>query len=160
MTIPIANIKPWSPLIAVPSDLLTALGLKYLYTPAFNHYAASGHWIQNDEVNLKNDQNPGTWVLLRVLSVTFQWIPTWKGLDDFQKSVCPTLEESSLSIGRDYNSSIYIEVNESFRRPRYLHITIISMFLQINKMCGTFKWCPSIHMEVKNVRIICWNWHF
>ena len=31
----------------------------------------------------------------------FQWIPTWQGLDGFQKSLrpCP-LEESSLSIGR------------------------------------------------------------
>ena len=42
------------------------------------------------------------WVLIREYSgTTFQWIPTWQGLDGFQKylRLC-ALDEVSLSIGR------------------------------------------------------------
>ena len=51
---------------------------------------------------LENDWNPGTWVLIRENSArAIQWVPTWQGLDGFQKSLRPcTLDESSLSIGR------------------------------------------------------------
>ena len=52
--------------------------------------------------SLKIDWNPGTWVLIWEYSArAFQWIPTWHGLDVFQKSLrsC-ALDESSLSIGR------------------------------------------------------------
>ena len=52
--------------------------------------------LQNDAKNLKNDWNPGTWVL-----IFFQRIPTWQGLCGFQKSLLAcALDESSLSIGR------------------------------------------------------------
>ena len=50
----------------------------------------------------KNDWNPDKWVLIWEYSVrAFQWIPTWQGLDGFQKSLhsC-ALDESSLSIER------------------------------------------------------------
>ena len=50
----------------------------------------------------KNYENPGTWVLIWEYSArAFHWIPTWQGLDDFQKSFrpCP-LDTSSLSTGR------------------------------------------------------------
>ena len=52
--------------------------------------------------NLENDWNPGKWVLTWKYSArAFKWIPTWQGLDDFQKSLHPcVLDESSLSIGR------------------------------------------------------------
>ena len=36
--------------------------------------------------NLKNDWNPGTWVLFwSDLARAFQWIPTWQGLKGFQR---------------------------------------------------------------------------
>ena len=39
---------------------------------------------------LKYDWNPGTWVLIWECSVkAIQWIPTWQGLDGFQKSLHP-----------------------------------------------------------------------
>ena len=46
--------------------------------------------------------NPGTWVLFWEYSGrAIQWIPSWQGLDGFQKSLCPcALDESSFSIGR------------------------------------------------------------
>ena len=55
--------------------------------------------------NLKNDWNPDKWVLIwKYLARASKWIPTWQGLDDFQKSLRPcALDESSLSIGRVKN---------------------------------------------------------
>ena len=46
--------------------------------------------------------SPGIWVLIWEYSVrAIQWIPTWHGLDGFQKSLCPcALDEDSLKIGR------------------------------------------------------------
>ena len=57
--------------------------------------------IQNDAKNLKNDWNPGIWVLIWEHSTrAIQWIPTWQGLDGFLKSLCPcAMNKSSLSIG-------------------------------------------------------------
>ena len=51
---------------------------------------------------VKNDWNPGKWVLIWEYSArAFLWVPTWQGLDDFQISVCPdALDKSSLCIGR------------------------------------------------------------
>ena len=51
---------------------------------------------------LKNDWNPGNWVLIWECSArAFQWIPIQHGLDGFQKTFLPcALDESSLSIGR------------------------------------------------------------
>ena len=56
--------------------------------------------IQNDAQNLKNDWNPGIWVLIwEYLARAIQRIPTRQGLDGFQKSLCPcALDERSLSI--------------------------------------------------------------
>ena len=58
--------------------------------------------IQNDAKKLKNEWNPGNGVLIWEYSArAFQWIPTWQGLDGFQKSLHPcALNESSLSIRR------------------------------------------------------------
>ena len=50
----------------------------------------------------KKAENPSKWVLIWEVSVrAIQWIPTWQGLDGFQKSLhhC-ALVKSSLSIGR------------------------------------------------------------
>ena len=51
---------------------------------------------------LKNDWNPKTWVLIwENWARAFQWIPTWQGLDENQKSLHPcALDENRLSIGR------------------------------------------------------------
>ena len=59
---------------------------------------ASRKWCKK----LKNDWNPGKWVLIWEGSGrAVQWIPTWQGLDGFQRSLHPSaLGESSLSIGR------------------------------------------------------------
>ena len=68
-----------------------------------NHYAVVGKIRQHNTKILKNHWNPGKWVFIWEYSVRdFQWIPTWQGLDDLQKSFrsCD-LDESSLSIGRD-----------------------------------------------------------
>ena len=58
--------------------------------------------LQKDVKTLKNDWNPGKWVLIWEYSArAFQWIPRWQGLDGFQKSLHPcALDESSKSIGR------------------------------------------------------------
>ena len=51
---------------------------------------------------LKNDWNPGIWVLIWEFSArAFQWKPTWQGLDGFQETLrlC-ALDESNLSIAR------------------------------------------------------------
>ena len=58
--------------------------------------------IQYNAKILKNRWNPGLWVLIWKYSVAaIQWVPTWQGLDVFQKHLrsC-ALDESSLSIGR------------------------------------------------------------
>ena len=69
----------------------------------FNLYAGGGYlantkWCRNPE----NGWNPGIWVLIWEYSTrAFQWIPTWQGLDGFQKYLGPcALDECSLSIGR------------------------------------------------------------
>ena len=68
--------------------------------------------IQNNAKKLKYDWNPGTWVLIWEYSArAIQWIPTWKGLDGFQKSLCPcVLGKSSLSIGR-VNPTLSLEIS-------------------------------------------------
>ena len=39
---------------------------------------------------LKNDRNPGKWVLIWEFSArAFQWIPAWYGFDGFYTSLCP-----------------------------------------------------------------------
>ena len=44
--------------------------------------------LQNDAKDLKNDWNPGTWVLIWEYSArAIQWIPTRQGLDGFLKNV-------------------------------------------------------------------------
>ena len=50
----------------------------------------------------ENDWNSATWVLIGEYSArAIQWIPTWEGLDGFQKCLCPcALDECSLIIGR------------------------------------------------------------
>ena len=52
--------------------------------------------------NLINDWNPGKWELIWEYSVrAILWIPTWQGLDGFQRYLHPcVLDESSLDIGR------------------------------------------------------------
>ena len=65
-------------------------GLKYL-----NPYAAGGSFCQNKMMQrkLKNDWHTSKWVLIWEHSLrAIQCIPTWQGLDGFQRS--------SLSIGR------------------------------------------------------------
>ena len=51
---------------------------------------------------MKNDWNPGKWVLIwEHTERAIYWIPTWQGLDVFKKSLRPcALDETSLSIGR------------------------------------------------------------
>ena len=48
----------------------------------------------------ENDCNPGKWILIWEYSVrAIQWIPTWQGLDVFQKSLhFSALDEGSLSM--------------------------------------------------------------
>ena len=42
--------------------------------------------IRNDAKNLKNDWNPGTWVLIwEYPARAIQWIPTWQSLNVFKK---------------------------------------------------------------------------
>ena len=50
----------------------------------------------------------------------FQWIPTWKGLDDFQKSLHPcVLDESSLSIAIGYHKlDCHTVVDNGFKASR------------------------------------------
>ena len=50
----------------------------------------------------KNDRNPSKWVLIWEYSGrAFQWVPTWQGLDSFQKSLrLSALDKIILSIAR------------------------------------------------------------
>ena len=50
---------------------------------------------------LKNDWNPGTWVLIWEYSArAILWVPTWQGLDGLQQSLHPcAFDESSFSVG-------------------------------------------------------------
>ena len=65
-----------------------------------NPFAAGGWFGQYKMMqHRKNDWNPGKWVLTWEYSArAFIWIPTWQGLDVFQKSLC--LDQRSLSIGK------------------------------------------------------------
>ena len=70
--------------------------------------------IQNDaKKQLKNNRNPGTRVLIwEYTARAFQSMPTWQGLDGFQKSLHPcVLDVSSLSIGRVTSSLRHAEVS-------------------------------------------------
>ena len=55
--------------------------------------------IRNKAKTLKNDWNPGMWVLIGEFSVrAIKWIPTWQG---YQKALHPcAIDQSNLSIGR------------------------------------------------------------
>ena len=57
---------------------------------------------QNGAKNPKKWPNPGTWVLIWEYSArAIQWIPTWQGLNGFQKSLRPcALDESNIRIRR------------------------------------------------------------
>ena len=59
---------------------------------------ANTEWCKN----LRNDWNPGKWVLIWEYSWrTIQWIPIRQGLDGFQRFLLPcALDESSLSMTR------------------------------------------------------------
>ena len=47
---------------------------------------------------LKNDWNPGTWVLIWEYSErVIQWIPSWQGLDGFKKLLCLVLWTKAVS---------------------------------------------------------------
>ena len=69
-----------------------------------NAYAAGDYTLTNMKwcKSPENDWNTGKWVIIWAYSArVFQWIPTWQGLDGFQKSLrlC-ALNENSLSIER------------------------------------------------------------
>ena len=76
-------------------------------TMVITHHQPLCYWwliwpIPKIQKKLENDWDPGTWVLIwEYSSKAIQWIPTWQGLEDFQKCACPcAVDESSLSIGR------------------------------------------------------------
>ena len=73
--------------------------------------------------NLKNDRNHGKWVLIWENSVrAIYWIPTWQGLDGFQRSSRPcALDESNLSIERVKLFSKVSEVHMSFLKEISRH---------------------------------------
>ena len=53
--------------------------------------------------NLKNDWNPGKWVLIWEHSArAFQWIPTWQGFDAFQKSLRPYIASALKGLRQSY----------------------------------------------------------
>ena len=98
----------------------------FAYLAASSIYAAGGEFDQkrNGAKTLENDWNPGKWVLIWEYSVrAIQWIPTWRGLDGFQKSLqsCP-LDESSPSIGRVNPSNAGATFVQSTRAQRFLKI--------------------------------------
>ena len=85
------------------------------------------------------DWNPGKWVLIWQCSVwAFQWIPTWQGLDGFQKCLhpCP-LDESSLSIGRVmcptwmHTSHTFASISIHFRTYLKDLVETVHLFLKL-----------------------------
>ena len=92
----------------LPTDIIILIYIDVM--PSIHWYSINPYkccwwliWsIQNDAENLKNDGNPGIWVLIWEYWVrAIQWIPTWPGLDGFRKSLDPcSLGLSSLSTGR------------------------------------------------------------
>ena len=92
--------------------------------------------------NLRNDWNPGIW---EYSSRAIQWIPTWHGLDGFQRFLHPcALDESSLSIGRVNPSTA-----QGYFSPKLNDANIFEnhlnpvMLVFIRKLSlSTFKWVP------------------
>ena len=74
--------------------------------------------------NLKNDWNPGKWVLIWECSVrAIKWVPTWQVLDGFRKSLSCALDKSRLGIGRvkaveKYNTGLFHHFLNTVTRRR------------------------------------------
>ena len=100
-----SRLRPLFPVILskdrqVSHSLITSLPLLW-----YSCQSLTLIWPVANLVNtkyLKNYWNPVKWVLIWEYSVrAFRWIPTWQGLDIFQKSLRPcALGKSSLSIWR------------------------------------------------------------
>ena len=98
---------------------------------------------------LRNYWNPGIWVLIWKYSTrAIQWIPTWQGLDVFQKSLhsC-ALDESSLSIGRVNERNISWIIEEELLNP-----TFNAIFLKILLCCEDITIC--VRSSVKALDVI------
>ena len=91
--------------------------------------------LQNDaKKNLKNNWNPGTWVLIwEYLSRPIQWIPAWQGFNGFQKTLRPcTLDKVASALE---GLTLWICQFCTFKRQSFLCEKAIA--LQSN--------CPSEH---------------
>ena len=76
--------------------------LKCKWNIQVNHYTAGGYLGQykKRQKTWINERNQGTWVLIwGYSSRDIQWIPTWQGLDGFQKSLSPFTKVASASEG-------------------------------------------------------------
>ena len=85
---------------------------------------------------LRNDWNPGTWVLIWECSArAIQWIPTWQGLDGFQNSLLTcALDENSLSIGtvKFYRLGFLVFDTDSFCGQMHSSGRLLSSFENIS----------------------------
>ena len=80
---------------------------RYRYSIRYQKHILNG---KKSRKSVENVKYPGTWVLIWEFSTrAFQWIPTWQGLDGFQKYLRSyALYKSSLSIGRVKVWNLYI----------------------------------------------------
>ena len=102
--------------------------------------------------NLKNDWNLGIWVLIwEYSSRAIPWIPTWQGLDGFQRLLRPcALDESSLSIGRvkrGSHSHIHdsLSVLASSVLQTWALLTFLSVTLHVRLLFGVFTSVSGFH---------------
>ena len=103
-------------------------------------YYAKRKWCKK----IRNDWNPGTWVIIWEYSArAIWWILTWQGLDGFQKSLrlC-SLDESSISIGRVIIIINITHIIESNNNTIKLKKQTFQMLLRPFRKSCTLSWFP------------------
>ena len=101
--------------------------------------------IQNDANKSENDWNPGKLLLIWEHSVrAIHWIPTWQGLDGFQKVLHPcALDKSNLSIPMLRPLLPKAQGHKYFWKPFKpchdgIHWKALAEFSQMRPMCQGF----------------------
>ena len=110
--------------------------------------------MQKDAKNLINYRNPGTWVLIWEYSArAFKWIPTWQGLDVFQKSLWTELWKKVASAPQGLNVIMMLLV--CWYYCQYLHLRCIqyrhSIPAPIDQMSASAWWYTHLWLTCQKV---------
>ena len=121
-----------------------------------NPYAAGCCFYNTNWCNEAEEWlNTAIWVLIwEYLVRAIHWIPTWQGLDDFQKSLRPChLEESSLSIGR-VKEMHWLRARLGFQASSFMILAsycycVILESNSITYLLKSYQWWTKTAMEIK-----------